>query len=194
MNWTLLQNSFLVGISVTAVSVSLGLIGALWLAGLPARARICFLGMAVLALALPQFLVANCWLHFFGQTGVWHRFLPINIFSLYGTVWILSMLLWPLSLLLVWGAWQRLEPSQLESDMLLTGGALLRVVLFPLARGALEQAALITFVLAINNFAVPATATSPASGPSLELPLLLPPQSEGAPATQAPPSSIPSDK
>ena len=76
-----------------------------------------FLALAVIALALPPFLVANCWLHFLGYTGVWRRWLPLNIFFLGGTVWILALLLWPITLLAVWTAWQRLEPAQLESDM-----------------------------------------------------------------------------
>ena len=156
MNWVLLRNSLLVGSITTALSVSAGFISALWLAGLPTRLRTCFLGAAILALALPPFLVTNCWLDFLGQTGTWHNRLPVNIFSLGGTVWILSLLLWPLSLLLVWGAWQRLEPAQLESDMLVTGWLLLRALLLPLARSAILQAAILTFVFALNNFAVPA--------------------------------------
>jgi ABC-type spermidine/putrescine transport system permease subunit II len=156
MSWLLLKNSLLVAVGTVVLSVSVGFIAALWLAGLPARWRTGFFGAAIMALALPPFLVTNCWLHFLGNTGVWHKWLPLNIFSLGGTVWILSLLLWPLSLLLVWGAWQRLEASQLESDMMVTGWALLRALLFPLARSALVQAALLTFVLALNNFSVPA--------------------------------------
>ena len=70
-----------------------------------------------MALALPPFLVTNCWLHFLGLAGVWRGWLPLNIVSLGGTVWILSLLTWPITLLMVLSAWQRLEPSQLESDV-----------------------------------------------------------------------------
>jgi ABC-type Fe3+ transport system permease subunit/streptogramin lyase len=156
MNWTLLWNSLIVAILTTVFSLGIGMVCALWLAGLPGRLHSFFLGAAILSLALPPFLVTNCWLHFLGHTGVWHSWLPLNIFSLGGAVWILSMLLWPVSLLFTWGAWQRLEPAQLESDMMVTGWALLRALLFPMARGALAQATVITFVLSLNNFAVPA--------------------------------------
>src|SRR5208283_2368961 len=61
-----------------------------------------------------------------------------------------------ITLLAVRGAWQRLEPAQLESDPAVTGRALLGGLLLPLARNALAQAAVLTFVLALNNFAVPA--------------------------------------
>src|SRR5436190_893494 len=60
------------------------------------------------------------------------------------------------TLLAVLSAWQRLEPSQLESDMALTGWNLIRALLLPLARPALLQSAVLTFVLGLNNFAVPA--------------------------------------
>jgi ABC-type Fe3+ transport system permease subunit/DNA-binding beta-propeller fold protein YncE len=156
MNWGLLKNSLLVGGFTAAIAVSFGFISALWLAGLPARCRTGFFAVAIIALALPPFLVTNCWLHFLGHTGTWHAWLPVNIFSLGGTVWILSLVLWPLSLLLISGAWQRLEPSQLESDMMVSGWWFMRALLFPLARTALAQAAMLIFVLALNNFAVPA--------------------------------------
>ena len=156
MNWALFQNSLLVGVLTTVISTALGFVSALWLAALPTRARTFFCALAVVAFALPPFLVTNCWLDLFSQERPWHRWLPLNIFSLVGTVWVLSQMLWPITLLLVWGAWQKLEPAQLESDMRLTGTTLIRVMLFPLARGALAQSAILTLVLALNNFTVPA--------------------------------------
>jgi ABC-type Fe3+ transport system permease subunit/sugar lactone lactonase YvrE len=156
MNWTLFQNSLLVGALTTIISTALGFVSALWLAALPARSRTVFVGLAVLAFALPPFLVTNCWLDLFSQERPWHRWLPLNILSLGGTVWVLSQMLWPISLLLVWGAWQKLQPAHLESDMRLTGTVLVRVLLLPLALGSITQSALLTLVLALNNFAVPA--------------------------------------
>ncbi len=156
MNWTLLRNSLLVSASATLLSVALGLTAALWLSGLEPRWRTRWLAVALLALSLPPFLVTNCWLHYLGLSGVWHRWLPLKVYSPGGTVWILTLLTWPISLLAALGAWARLEPAQLESDPAVTGAALVRGVLIPAARGALVQAAVLTFVLALNNFAVPA--------------------------------------
>jgi ABC-type Fe3+ transport system permease subunit/DNA-binding beta-propeller fold protein YncE len=156
VNWTLLKNSLLVAGLTTALSVSLGFLAALWLGGLGNRWRTRVLAVAVTALALPPFLVTNCWLHFLGLAGVWRGWLPVNIISLGGTVWILSLLTWPITLLMVLSAWQRLEPSQLECDMAVRGWWLIRGLLWPVARTALAQAAVLTFVLALNNFAVPA--------------------------------------
>ena len=156
MNWLLLKNSLLVGGLTTLLAVSLGFLAALWLAGLEGRWRHRLLAVAVMALALPPFLVTNCWLHFLGYAGVWRGWLPLNIVSLGGTVWILSLLTWPITVLMVLSAWQRLEPSQLESDVAVSGWWLIRGLLWPLAQTALTQAAVLTFVLALNNFAVPA--------------------------------------
>jgi ABC-type Fe3+ transport system permease subunit/DNA-binding beta-propeller fold protein YncE len=156
MNWLLLKNSMLVGGLTTLLAVGFGFVAALWLAGLERRWRNRVLALAVMALALPPFLVTNCWLHFLGYGGAWRSWLPLNIVSLGGTIWILSLLTWPITLLMVLSAWQRLEPSQLESDLAVSGWWLIRGLLWPLGRAGLAQAAVLTFVLATNNFAVPA--------------------------------------
>jgi ABC-type Fe3+ transport system permease subunit/DNA-binding beta-propeller fold protein YncE len=156
MNWLLLKNSLLVSGLTTAFAVLFGLSAALWLTGLHKGWRNFFFALAIIDLALPPFLVTNCWLHYLGDTGVWRRWLPLPLFSLGGTVWVLTLLLWPITLVAVLSAWRRLEPAQLESDMAMSGWSLCLGLLFPIARSALAQAAVLTFVLAINNFAVPA--------------------------------------
>jgi len=156
VSWLLLQNSLLVAGLATLLSCGFGLCAALWLAGLGRPWRGLVVGAGILTLALPPFLVTNSWLHFLGQTGTWRGWLPVNILSLGGAVWILSLLLWPIPMLAAVSAWHRLEPAQLESDMMVSGWPLFRVLLFPLARGPLGQAAVLVFVLALNNFAVPA--------------------------------------
>ena len=156
MNWQLLQNSLLVSALATAGAVTSGFIASLWLAGLSRRWRLAVLGLGALVLALPPFLVTNAWLHYAGFAGTWKSWFPGIVYSLGGAAWVLGLMLWPITLLAVWGAWQRLEPAHLECDPAVTGWPLLRVLLIPLARGALGQAALITFVLALANFSVPA--------------------------------------
>lgn len=155
MNWLLLKNSLLAGTGATLLALSWGFVAAVWLAGLSARWRNLFLALAIIALALPPFLVTNCWLDLLGAAGIWRAWLPFNIMSLGGAVWILGLLLWPITLLAVFSAWRRLEPVQLEADPAVTGWALLRLLLFPLARSALAQAGMLTLILALGNFAVP---------------------------------------
>jgi ABC-type Fe3+ transport system permease subunit/DNA-binding beta-propeller fold protein YncE len=156
VNWLLLKNSLLVSGLTTIFSVFFGLSAAMWFAGLHRAWRNVFFALAIIDLALPPFLVTNCWLHFLGDRGVWHSWLPLPLFSLGGTVWILTLLFWPITMVAVSNAWRRLEPAQLESDMAVTGWSLCRGLLFPIARTAVGQAAVLTFVLAINNFSVPA--------------------------------------
>ena len=93
MNWPLLQNSLLLAGTTTALAVGFGLVAALWLATLETRWRNVFLALAVVALALPPFLVTNCWISLLGETGVLRKWLPFGIYSLGGTTWILALLL-----------------------------------------------------------------------------------------------------
>src|SRR5690349_992685 len=98
MNWPLLQNSLLVAGTTTALAVGFGFVAALWLATLGARWRNIFLALAIVALALPPFLITNCWIGLLGEAGTWRQWLPFKIYSLGGTIWILALLLWPIAL------------------------------------------------------------------------------------------------
>ena len=155
MNWPLLQNSLLVSGLTAAFAAALGFAVALALAACAARVRKILLFASTIALVLPPFLVTNCWLELLGNNGAWRGWLPLNIYSLGGTVWLLTLLTWPLTTLLTLGAWSRLEAPQLEADSMIRGWPLIRGLLWPMARGAVAQAALLTFVLALNNFTVP---------------------------------------
>src|SRR5262245_51392262 len=156
MNWLLLKNSLLVSGLATALAALIGFVAAMWLAALSTRWRACFLVVAVVGLALPPFMVCNAWLHFLGLTGVWRSWLPFEIYSLKGAILILALMFWPITAVMVLGPWQRIETSQIESDPALRGSAFIRWLLWPIGKHALGLAALLTFVLALNNFAVPA--------------------------------------
>ena len=156
MNWPLLQNSLLVSGATTLLAMALGFMAALWLAAVERRWRMLGLGLAVAALAMPPFLVTNCWLDLLGANGLLRGWLPLNIFSLPGAAWILALLLWPITALAVWSRWERIEPELLEVEPALRGAALIRHLLLPVARTPLLLAGALTFVLALNNFAVPA--------------------------------------
>lgn len=155
INWNLLLNSLLVSGLTTLLAGVLGFLAALVLAACGKGLRQALLLAAVIALVLPPFLVTNCWLELLGNNGAWRGWLPLNIYSLGGAVWLLTLLTWPLTTLLTLGAWSRLEAPQLEADSMIRGWPLIRGLLWPIARGAVGQAAVLTFVLALNNFAVP---------------------------------------
>jgi ABC-type Fe3+ transport system permease subunit/DNA-binding beta-propeller fold protein YncE len=156
VNWHLLINSIVMAVATTVLAGGFGFVAALWLAGSKPRWQTVGLVFAIIALALPPFLVTNCWLDLFGETGRWRAWLPFNIFTLGGSIWILSLLLWPITALLALSGWKRLQVAQLESDPALTGFALIRELLVPIVWSELRLALLVTFVLALNNFAVPA--------------------------------------
>jgi ABC-type Fe3+ transport system permease subunit/DNA-binding beta-propeller fold protein YncE len=155
MNWLLLQNSVIVSAATALLATAIGFAAALFAAALPKRAQAAMLIFAIIALVMPPFLVTNCWLDLFGTQGLLRRWIPFNVFSLAGAVLILTLLTWPVPFLLIWSAWRKLERAQLEFDPALRRFAVLRFVLCPMAKGALILGASISFVLALNNFAVP---------------------------------------
>lgn len=156
MNWPLLQNSVFVAGSATLLATLFGVMGALFLTGLSHRWRRVVLMAAVLGLALPPFVVVDCWISLLGHTGTLRPVLPFNIYSSSGATWVLAIMLWPVPCLALWSAWTRLDPAQLEADLAVRGRYLFWGLLIPLARGAFAGSVALTFVLALNHFAVPA--------------------------------------
>ncbi len=156
MNWLLIKNTALVAGGTTVLSVTFGTIAALFLRSVTGKTRQLVVTLAILALALPPFLVTNCWLHYLGAGGAWRSWLPFNIFSLGGTVWILALLTWPITVLWCGSALRNLDAPLLESDAALSGWGLISKLVVPMLRGSIGQAAIVTFVLAANNFSVPA--------------------------------------
>lgn len=156
MSGTLLINSLLFSGLATGLAVVGGVIAALACGGLGGAARSVGLALLVLPLALPPFLATNCWMDLLGQTGAWRGWLPISIYDLRSAAVVMALLLWPVSALWTLGAWQKLDPALFEADPRLRGFWLLRRLLLPAASPALGPAAVLTFVLAFNNFAVPA--------------------------------------
>ena len=67
MNWPLVCNSLAVSGGAAALAVAGGAMAALWFAGCGRRWRALFLAAAVIALALPPFLVVNCWIELLGE-------------------------------------------------------------------------------------------------------------------------------
>lgn len=155
MAWSLFQNSLLVAGSTALFAGTVGIVVAVALKGMDRRWRSWLLPVTVVALVLPPFLVTNCWLDLLGNNGAWRGWLPLDLYSTGGAVWLLTLLYWPVTTLFVLGAWSQLEVSQLEIEPLMRGWRLMCHLLWPMARVAFGQAAVLTFVLALNNFAVP---------------------------------------
>lgn len=150
------MNSLVVAGGSAVLALALGGGVALFALTLSPPWRRFLLAGAVAVLALPAFLTLNAWFSLFGVGGVLEGRLPFSLFSLPATLLLETLLYWPISFLLVLGAWQRLTPELLEADPLLRRGALWRWLLWPAARSASGVALAVTFVLALNQFAVPA--------------------------------------
>jgi ABC-type Fe3+ transport system permease subunit/DNA-binding beta-propeller fold protein YncE len=155
LNWPLVCNSLAVSGATTVLAVVGGVLAAVWFAACEPPRRTLFLAAAIIALVLPPFLVVNCWIELLGENGRWRHWLPVNIYTLGGTIWTLTLLNWPVPFLFVTAAWRRIQAAQLEVDPLLEGRFLLRWLLLPVARVEILQATILTLVLALNNFAVP---------------------------------------
>ncbi len=156
MNLVLLQNSLLVSGTATVLAAGFGAAGALAAMCLGRAGRRTFILLAALALCLPPFLSANTWLHYLGLAGVWRPWLPLNILTPWGCAWVLSLLLWPIPFLAVLGVWSGVGRAEWESDPAVRGRHFVLGLLLPRARGALVQSAVVVFVLALNQFSVPA--------------------------------------
>lgn len=156
MNGILIRNTVLVGGCTTLMALCLGIAAALVLVSASRPVRHLLLGAALTTLALPPFLVTNAWMRYLGTAGAWRDWFPLDLFTPAGAVLILSLWLWPVTAVIVWGSWQRLEPAHLEVEPMLKGGAFVRHILAPMAVGPALVAACITFILAANNLSVPA--------------------------------------
>ena len=155
MNWPLFQNSMLVAGSSAIVATLIGFAFALFAAGLQPNLRRLAIAVAVVALVLPPFLVTNTWLQYFGLAGLWKPHVNFNLYSLPGTVLLITLSLWPVAFLLILGALMRIQPLYLEQEPLLRGGALLKYILWPSCQSAVLYSLALTFVLALNNFSFP---------------------------------------
>jgi ABC-type Fe3+ transport system permease subunit/DNA-binding beta-propeller fold protein YncE len=155
MTWVLLQNSLMVAMTAAALATVFGFAVAFAGATLRPFFRAILIGGAILTLALPPFLVTNTWMDYFGLTGLWRSWLDFDIYTLKGTVLLLSLLFWPIPFFFLLGAILNIEKIYLEQEPALRNFSFLRFLLWPLARPALIQAFALVFVLSLNNFAVP---------------------------------------
>lgn len=152
----LLLNSLMAASLATALAVAFGFATALFLSALPNRAQRILLLAAVIALALPPFVVVNCWLHYLGGTGAWRTWLNVDIFNVWGVAWLMALMLWPLTFGAAWSAWRELDSAHLDAEPSLSGLALVRWLLLPATRNSITAAAILSFALALNQFSIPA--------------------------------------
>lgn len=156
MSWLLLQNSFVLSFSVGLLATCLGSAVAIFGVTLRPSGRRLLSICAGITFLLPSFMVANSWMEYFGLAGTWRSYVDFNLYSFPGAVWLLTLMFWPVGYGLALAAFARMPSELLEVDPQLRGLPLVRHVLWPLSRNQLGGAFVITFVLALNQFTIPA--------------------------------------
>lgn len=159
MNPILLGNSLLLAGGTACLGVLLGIPVALVLQVAGRRWRRGILGAALATLALPGFLVAGMWMEQVGFAGAWRwgegwwveRLMPMAC-----SAGVLGLMWWPITALLLDGAWQSVDGRWLEAMPELRGRAVWDHVLWPSARAALGVPWVVTAILALGQFTVPA--------------------------------------
>ncbi len=140
----------------TAIGAPLGVM----LARVPLRGKD-FIRLALVApVLLPPYVVALAWTYVGGRNGFVHaltgrEWLPAWTYSLPAVVGVLSLVLYPLSMLATEVAMRRIDrtPGRSSADVRATGPHVVADA-HPLAAPSIAAASLVIFVLAISEFAV----------------------------------------
>jgi len=142
----------------TAIGVPLGML--LARADLPAKR---FLRVALIVpLVLPSYMLALAWIYVGGSAGLAAQLIGRDLlsrwtYSLTGAILVLGLSLYPLSMLATEAAARRVEASLEEAALLVAGvRRTMWSITLPLIAPSIAGAALLTFVLALSEFSVPA--------------------------------------
>jgi iron(III) transport system permease protein len=124
-----------------------------------------FFAASLVPLIIPAILYAAAWIFLADpDIGLLNGLLkpilggsPLNVFSLWGMMWVQGLHLAPIAFLLMVAAFRAMDPS-LEESALMSGASratVLRRITVPLLRPALVSAVLLMFVQSLESFEVP---------------------------------------
>lgn len=162
----MLLNSALYALGCTALSLIIGTS----LAYLAVRTNVPFKGLvfaaSLIPLITPQVLYTIGWIYLASpRVGLINHWLAplfgegaINIFNMWGMIWVEGLHLSPLVFLLMFAAFRSMDPS-LEESAIMSGAkrsTVLRRITAPLVRPAVFAATLIMIVRGLESFEVPA--------------------------------------
>jgi iron(III) transport system permease protein len=174
LTYTLLLNSF----AFAAGSSSLATVLAAVLAWISVRTNAPFRRLfeltAIIPNIFPPVMLAVSWTVLLSpRTGLINRFLmqtfgfatgPLNIYSLWGMIFVEALITAPLAFLIVSASLYSMDPA-LEESARVAGSSHLQIawrITFPIVRPALLAAATLNFVRAIESFETPAIIALPA--------------------------------
>jgi iron(III) transport system permease protein len=160
--WSLLQNSVVMGAGAAILASLLGAPVGLYVARGPARFR-SVLRLALIApLLLPPYVIALAWTYLGGTAGLVARAAGRDLvsgwtYSVAGAAVILGLIYYPIPMLACEMALRRIDPGLEEAALLIARPfRVLRAITLRLAAPSLVGSALVVFVLSISDFGVPA--------------------------------------
>lgn len=163
-----LRNSFIVSISVTALTLLIGVPMGYFVARVKMPGKNLILSLGILPIIMPSFVGAFTWVILLGRNGIVRTFLnwllgPLgvevpSIYGMFGMILCMTLTYYPFVFQLSYGAFASANPLLEEAAMLMGAGKgrIMRTVTFPLILPSLGAAALLVFVRAIGNFGIPA--------------------------------------
>lgn len=163
-----LLNSFIVGISVTVLSLLVGVPMGYFVARVKIPGKSLMLSLGILPVIMPSFIGAFSWIILLGRQGVLRHFInavlaPIGlelppIYGMFGMIFCMTLTYYPFVFLLSHGAFSSANALLEDAGMLMGAGRgrILRTITIPLVIPSIGAAALLVFIRAIGNFGIPA--------------------------------------
>ena len=163
-----LKNSFIVSISVTLLSLLIGIPMGYCVARVKIPGKKLILSLGMLPIIMPSFVGAYTWVILLGNKGIIRVFLnwllsPLgvevpSIYGMFGMILCMTLTYYPFVFQLAYGAFASANSLLEESAMLMgaKNGRIMRTITLPLIMPSLGAAALLVFVRAIGNFGIPA--------------------------------------
>lgn len=163
-----LQNSFIVGISVTIASLAVGVPMGYFVARVKMAAKPLMLSLGILPVIMPSFIGAFSWIILLGRQGVARYFINLalaplgielpSIYGMFGMIFCMTMTYYPFVFLLSHGAFSSANALLEDAGMLMGASRwrIFRTITFPLVIPSIGAAALLVFIRSIGNFGIPA--------------------------------------
>ncbi|QDP39408.1 ABC transporter permease [Radiobacillus deserti] len=171
--WSVIQNTLLVVIGSTAISVILGVSLAWLVAYTDLRAKKLMQIFIILPFVIPSYISTLAWTQFFGASGLFQKmvsFLPftvpsINLYSLTGIIFVLGLSHYPLVYLMSLSVLRKI-PRELEQASRVSGASRWKTFLkvtIPLSLPGIASGGFLAFLANLDNFGIPAFLGIPAN-------------------------------
>ena len=163
-----LRNSIVVSISVTLLTILIGVPMGYCVARVKIPGRKLLLSLGILPIIMPSFVGAYTWVILLGNKGIVRVALnwllsPFgitipSIYGMFGMILCMTLTYYPFVFQMAYGAFSGANALLEESAMLMgaSKARIMRTITLPLIIPSLGAAALLVFVRAIGNFGIPA--------------------------------------